>query len=58
MMTIHDWVGEQRRLLSEFKQWWQENNQNSSVQFPLSLDRGDWFEQFTSFCERKGGIGE
>jgi hypothetical protein len=58
MMTIHDWVGEQRRLLSEFEQWWQENNQNSSVQFPLSLDRGDWLEQFTSFCERKGGIGE
>jgi hypothetical protein len=53
MMTMQDWVGEQRRLLAKFEEWWQENNKISSVQFPLSLDPGDWYEQFTSFCDRR-----
>ena len=46
MITIHDWIGEQRNLLIEFEQWWQENHTHSSVQFPASLDEGDWVEQF------------
>jgi hypothetical protein len=53
MMTMQDWVGEQRRLLAKFEEWWQENNKISSVQFPVSLDPGDWCEQFTSFCDRR-----
>jgi hypothetical protein len=24
MMPLHDWIGEQRRLLTRFEQWWQE----------------------------------
>jgi hypothetical protein len=53
MMTMPDWVGEQRRLLTEFEQWWHENQKISSVQFPLSLDERDWFEQFAFFCKRQ-----
>jgi len=55
MITIHDWIGEQRNLLTEFEQWWQENHTHSSVQFPAALDEDDWVGQFAFFCgQRKG----
>jgi len=38
MITLRDWIAEQKNLLTEFEQWWQENNRRSSVQFPDSLD--------------------
>jgi len=53
MMPLHDWIGEQRRLLTRFEQWWQENQKLSSVRFPLSLDEADWAAQFTFFCKRQ-----
>ena len=40
-ITLHDWIGEKKNLLTEFEQWWQENHGRSSVQFPASLDEGD-----------------
>jgi hypothetical protein len=40
MMTIHDWIEEQRRLLTRFEQWWEENHRVSSVQFPLFAEPG------------------
>jgi hypothetical protein len=55
MITLHDWIGKQKNLLTEFEQWWQENHGRSSVQFPASLDEGDWVEQFAFFCERRKG---
>ena len=51
MVTMQDWVVEQKRLLTEFERWWQKNHEISSVQFPPSLDEGDWFEQFAFFCK-------
>jgi hypothetical protein len=53
MMTIHDWIEEQRRLLTRFEQWWEENHKVSSVQFPLSLNEADWAARFTSFASSK-----
>jgi hypothetical protein len=53
MMPLHDWIGEQRRLLTRFEQWWQENHKVSSVRFPLSLDEADWAAQFAFFCKRQ-----
>ena len=53
MMPLHDWIGEQRRLLTTFEQWWQENHKISSVRFPLSLDEADWAAQFAFFCQRQ-----
>lgn len=35
MITLHDWSDEQRNLLTEFEQWWQENHARSSVSFQL-----------------------
>jgi hypothetical protein len=32
MITLHDWIGEERNLLSEFEQSWQENDRRS---YPL-----------------------
>ena len=55
MITLHDWIGEKRNLLTEFEHWWQENHSRSSVQFPASLDEGDWVEQFAFFCEQRIG---
>ena len=55
MITLHDWIAEQKNLLTEFEQWWQENNRRSSVQFPDSLDEGDWVEQFAFFREQRKG---
>jgi hypothetical protein len=53
MMTIHDWIEEQRRLLTRFEQWWEENHRVSSVQFPLSLNQADWAAQFAFFCKQQ-----
>jgi hypothetical protein len=53
MITLHDWIGKQKNLLTEFEQWWQENHRRSSVQFPASLDEGDWVEQFAFFYEQR-----
>ena len=55
MITLHDWVGDKKNLLTKFEQWWQENHRCSSVQFPASLDEGDWVEQFAFFCEQRRG---
>jgi hypothetical protein len=55
MTTLHDWIAEQKKLLTEFEQWWQENHRRSSVQFPASLDEGDWVEQFAFFREQRKG---
>jgi hypothetical protein len=54
MIAIQDWTGKQKHLLAEFERWWQENHQQSSVQFPARLDEGDWVEQFAFFCEQRG----
>jgi hypothetical protein len=48
MITLHDWIGKQKNLLTEFEQWWQENHGRSSVQFPASLDEGDWSNSLRS----------
>ena len=55
MITLNDWIGEQKNLLTEFEQWWQESHGRSSVQFPASLDEGDWVEQFAFFREQRKG---
>jgi hypothetical protein len=55
MMTLHDWIEEQRRLLTRFEQWWEEKHKVSSVQFPLSLDEADWVAQFAFFCKQQTG---
>jgi hypothetical protein len=55
MIALHDWVGDKKNLLTKFEQWWQENHRCSSVQFPASLDEGDWVEQFAFFCEQQKG---
>jgi hypothetical protein len=55
MITLHDWIAEQKNLLTVFEQWWQENHTRSSVQFPASLDGGDWIEQFAFFREQRKG---
>jgi hypothetical protein len=55
MITIHDWIGEQKDLLTEFEQWWEKNHTRSSVQFPAALDEGDWVGQFAFFCEQRKG---
>jgi len=55
MITLQDWIAEQRNLLTEFEQWWRENHSRSSVQFPASLDEGDWVEQFAFFREQRRG---
>jgi hypothetical protein len=53
MRPLHDWIEEQRRLLTEFQEWWKENHKVSSVQFPLSLDEADWVAQFAFFCKQQ-----
>ena len=55
MITLQDWIAEQRNLLTEFEQLWRENHSRSSVQFPASLDEGDWVEQFAFFREQRNG---
>jgi len=42
MITLRDWIAEQKNLLTEFEQWWRENHRRSSVQFPVSLDEGEF----------------
>jgi hypothetical protein len=53
MRPCKDWIEEQRRLLTEFQEWWKENHKVSSVQFPLSLDEADWVAQFAFFCTQQ-----
>jgi hypothetical protein len=48
MITLHDWIAEQKNLLTEFEQWWKESHRCSSVQFPASLDEGDWTNSLRS----------
>ena len=55
MISLQDWIGEQKNLLTEFEQWWQESHGRSSVQFPASLDESDWVEQFAFFREQRKG---
>jgi hypothetical protein len=55
MITLHDWSDQQRNLLTEFEQWWQEKHARSSVQFPALLDAGDWVEQFAFFSDQRKG---
>ena len=53
MRPLHDWIEEQRCLLTKFQHWWKENHKVSSVQFPLSLEEADWVAQFALFCKQQ-----
>ena len=35
MITLHDWIGEKKNLLTEFEQWWQENHGRVRSSFQL-----------------------
>jgi hypothetical protein len=50
-ISIEEWEKEIITNLKLFRDFWEMNNKKDSNLFPMSINKGDWDEQFDFFCD-------
>ena len=50
-MILNDYVKAEQEDLKAFLKYWETQNKERPEQFPMEMNHGEWFEQYTAFCE-------
>jgi len=48
-MTLYDYINEQKVGLEQFKDHWERGIRENPLDFPSTLDVGDWDDQYLIF---------
>ena len=49
-MTLDDYMDELRWNVARFEEHWRAKNKEVPAQYPMTMESGDWDEQFVVFC--------
>jgi len=51
MQDLDDYIFDHLGVLNRFEESWRESHENDPENYPLSMNPGDWDEQFAFFKE-------
>lgn len=53
VMTLDDWLDEERRRLVQFEQYWRDRARlkENEKMFPMNMAAGEWDEQYRAYTE-------